>query len=79
MGAPREDTPMDGRSGRSSRSCRERAELLLQAADDAASPAAAAALRGQAQEWRKLAIEAAWQEAFLIALSSVGEPGEPEV
>lgn len=67
---------MTARAGRSSRSCLERAELLLQAADGAPNPAAAAGLRAQAVEWRKLAVEAAWQEAFLIALGSVEKPDD---
>ena len=68
----------------SSRDYRARSDRLLEAAAHAESAEAATALQAEALEWRKLAIEADWQEAMQAALEAQttgsGAPGaaDPE-
>lgn len=59
---------------RSAAGYRARADLLIKAAAEAETSAAALHLEGLAHEWRKLAIEADWQDAMLAALKRLDLP-----
>jgi hypothetical protein len=54
------------------RECRDRSDALTLAAEETPNPDTARLLEAMALEWRKLAIDADWQDALRAAVAGSG-------
>ena len=67
---PSQRSAIDGPIIRTAEGYRAHAERLLAAAAETQDPDSVLALQALVREWRKLAVEADWQEAMLTALAT---------